>query len=360
MQDFSAHFPVTQNYTYLNTASCGLLSTSLVEWRHQHDVNLLEGGSLFRDLHKPHIREIRSTVARFFSTSEENVALVPNFSFGLNTLLDGLPGRQKVLLLKGDYPSINWPVENRDFKVCYAEIDAHLEQNIEKACEQHQPDVLAFSVVQYISGIKINLDFLKELKARHPNLLLIADGTQFLGTGHFNFEESAIDVMGASSYKWMLSGYGNAFFMIKEKVQERFTIRAIGFNSADAKFSKKNEIEFVGRMEPGHQDTLNYGSLMESIKFMEQLGMERIEKYLESLTAHAREEFEKLNLLDETALDRRNHSTIFNIKGDAALFHKLKENNIIASLRGKGIRVSFHFYNTEADLERLIAVITSE
>ena len=120
MQDFSSQFPVIKDYTYLNTASCGLLSRDLVEWRNDHDRRLMEGGSLFRDLHKAHIREIRQVVADFFSTSESNVALLPNFSFGWNTLLDGMAKNKKVLLLKGDYPSVNWPVEHRKFETCYA------------------------------------------------------------------------------------------------------------------------------------------------------------------------------------------------------------------------------------------------
>ena len=360
MKDFKDQFPASKEYTYLNTASCGLLSKSLVRWRHEHDTNLLKGGSIFRDLHRAHIREIRNSVGRFFSTSESNVALVPNFSFGLNTLLDGLPKGQKVLLLEGDYPSINWAVENRDFEICYAQIDENLEQNIEAACEMHGPDILAFSVVQYISGLKIDLNFLKELKARHPNLLVVADGTQFLGTAQFNFEENAIDVIGASAYKWMLSGYGNAFFMIKKAVQARFAMNSIGFNSADASFSKRNEIEFVGRLEPGHQDTLNYGSLGESIRFMEDIGMDTIEDHLLRLTGKAKNEFKKMGLLQDSVARRSNHSTIFNLKGDAELFQKLKENNIIASLRGKGIRVSFHFYNTEEDLDKLLSLLRSE
>ena len=54
------------------------------------------------------------------------------FSFGFNTLLDGLPRDLKVLMLKSDYPSINWAVEHRDFNVCYANIDDNLEENIVK------------------------------------------------------------------------------------------------------------------------------------------------------------------------------------------------------------------------------------
>lgn len=360
MKDFKDQFPVAKRYTYLNTASCGLLSKSLVEWRHKHDTNLLEGGSLFRDLHKAHIRDIREGVARFFSTSESNVALVPNFSFGMNVVLDGLPKNQKVLLLKGDYPSVHWPVESRNFELCYAEIDENLEANISRAIDEHQPDVFAFSIVQYISGISIDLSQLKKIKAAHPNVLFLADATQFLGTTQFNFEESPIDIVGASSYKWLLAGYGNGIFLIKKEAQKKLVPKTIGFNSADASFSKKNDIEFVGYLEPGHQDTLNYGSLWESLKFLEEIGMDAIEAHLGRLTTQAKQEFLKLNLLQEAASKRSNHSTIFNLKGDERLFQQLKDHNIVASLRGKGIRVSFHFYNSEEDLEKLLSILKSK
>ncbi len=131
----------------------------------------------------------------------------------------------------------------------------------------------------------------------------------------------------------------------------------IGFNSADASFKKRDHIEFVGHLEPGHQDTLNYGSLGESIKFLESMGKKNIEEYLDKLTLKAKIAFEELDLLDSMVSSRKNHSTIFNIKGDATLFDKLKNNGIIASLRGKGIRVSFHIYNIEEDIENLVTVL---
>lgn len=359
MEDFRKEFPVLQNFTYFNTASCGLLSLSLVKWRHEHDIHLMEGGSMYRDLHKQHIIEIRGRVADFFSTSEDTTALLPNFTFGLNVVLDGLPKDVRVLLLQGDYPSINWPVEKRDFNICYAEINENLEENIEQAIAQHKPDVFAFSIVQYISGILMDFDFLKRIKAYHPNMLLIGDGTQFLGTTNFNFSENPIDVIGASSYKWMLSGYGNGFFMIKRDAQHRIIPKTIGFNSADASFSKKDEISFVGLLEPGHLDTLNFGSLGESIAFLKNIGMDKIEAHLKKLSEKAKQRFTEMNLLDDAVISRTGHSTIFNIKGDDELFQKLKDNNIICSQRGNGIRVSFHFYNTEKELDKLFELLDS-
>jgi selenocysteine lyase/cysteine desulfurase len=286
-------------------------------------------------------------------------ALVPNFSFGFNTLLGGVAEGKKVLLLNTDYPSINWAVENRNFDVCYADINENLEQNIEEAIANYRPDVFAFSLVQYISGVRVDLDFLKRLKAYHPDLLLIADGTQFLGTTNFNFSESGIDVLGASTYKWMLAGYGNGFFMVNEEAQGKILPKMIGFNSADAMYSRRDQIAFVKLFEPGHQDTLNYGSLQQSIKMLTEIGIDKIEAKISLIAAKARASFADLGLLDEVVLNRNQHSSIFNIKGDDNLFERLKANQIICSKRGHGIRVSFHFYNSEEDLEKLISILKS-
>ncbi|MCW9036840.1 MAG: aminotransferase, partial [Altibacter sp.] len=97
MEDLRKEFPVLSKYTYLNTASSGLISTSLVQWRHEHDLKLMEDASVFRDTHRSILEEVKREVAHFFDASLHEIALVPNFSFGLNTLLEGLPQKQKVL-----------------------------------------------------------------------------------------------------------------------------------------------------------------------------------------------------------------------------------------------------------------------
>ena len=355
MQDFKKLFPVTQSHTYLNTASSGLMSTSLAQWRKEHDQRFVTEGSIFRDHHKKLLDGVREKATRFFDTAPGEVALIPNFSFGLNTLLEGISGRKKVLLLDRDYPSINWAFEHRDFDVCYARVDEHLEQNIEQAVSRHRPDIFAFSMVQYLNGIKIDLNFLKQLKAYHPELMLIADGTQFLGTEHFSFTESPIDVLGASAYKWLLSGYGNGVFMIKHATQQQINPSTIGFNSADAIFGNREHIPCIKRFEPGHQDTLNYGSLGQSLQFLENVGIDAIASTLQVLTAKAKEAFIERGLLEETSAKREGQSTIFSIRGDETLFNTLRNNNVLCSQRGDGIRISLHIYNTEEDIHRLLS-----
>jgi selenocysteine lyase/cysteine desulfurase len=355
--DFTQQFPVLSTCTYLNTASSGLLAKKLVKWRGEHDQEFLDKGSLFRDAHKEYLKEIKQRLGRFFNTNADRIALVPNLSFGVNTLLDGIKKGQKILLIEGDYPSINWPVEYRDFEICYAKLDGHLEQNIAEAFERFRPDIFMCSLVQYISGILIDFSFLKQIKKKYPHVIMLGDGTQYLGTARYNFEEGPFDIIGASSYKWMLSGYGNGFFMFKENVFHSIHPKTIGFNSADAVYGNKEKINLIGRMEPGHQDTLNYGTLGEAIVFLEEMGLEHIENKLNELSAYAFERFKQLEWLDPNILMRNKHSTIFNIKGDPKTFEKLKHQGVLTSFRGKGIRVSFHFYNSRRDIDTLIEVI---
>ena len=351
------HFPVTKTHTYLNTASCGLFSNSLVEWRRLQDQQMLNRASMFRDKHKPHFVSIRQSIARFFGTQPDRVALLPNFSFGWNSLLEGLCERSRFLMINNDYPSLSWPVERRGFQIFRTGMTAQLESNILEAVQQYKPDILLLSMVQYVSGIKIDLDFLSQLKKDHPGLLIVADGTQYLGTEVYDFENGPIDVIGASAYKWLLAGHGNGFFLIKPEAREHFKIKTIGYNSADANFDKKHDIEFVGYLEPGHQDAMVYGSIEQSMLLLEQWGMPAIQDHLSELNHEVAKALRQKGVWTGPASQRNNPSTIFNIDGNEALFERMKEAGIVASQRGEGIRVSFHIYNDLQDLETLLRVL---
>lgn len=358
MKNLRKPFPVLQQYVYLNTAASGLLSEKVFDFRQEHDLDLLISGSILKEKQGKLLAEVRESVGSFFNCAPNRVALVPNFSFGFNTLLEGIDRSKRVLLLKDDYPSINWAVTSRDFEVNFAAIDEHLETNIEEAFSAKMPDIFAFSIVQYINGIKLQIDFLKQLKQKYPDTLFVADGTQYCGTEKFDFEDSGLDVLIASSYKWLNAGYGNAFILFNEKAAEKIAPKSSGFNSLQGKY-KAQEGNFIGKFEPGHQDTLNFGSLMVALKFLNEVGMELVEERVGELKELAKKEFTNLGLLEEMVVKRPLHSSIFNIKGDYKLFQHLRSKDIICSQRGEGIRLSFHYFNTTEELEILIKVLSA-
>lgn len=357
MQEIRKQFPVLRNHIYANTASSGLPYKDLMEWRRKHDQSFLKGGSMMRDNAHSLFTKTRETVGRFFGCKYENVALLQNFSIGVNMLLEGLDKKEKILFLENDYPSVVWPFERRGFSLSFAKMDEYLEHNILLKVAQEEITVLAISIVQWLNGIKIDLDFLKRLKREYPHLLIIADGTQFCGTTDFSFEDSGIDVLGASCYKWLLSGYGNGFMLFKDSVKERSVLKTIGFNAANADKSKKDTVRFAKRFEPGHLDTLNFGSLKFSLEFFEKLGKQNIERKLQELSAYAKKELTDLGLLQSEVVQRKEHGTIFNIKGGDSLFNALTDENIVCSQRGDGIRFSFHIYNSKIDIDKIVKVL---
>ena len=357
MDKIRNEFPVLRRQIYLNTAVYGPLHEGLVAWRHKHDLHFLQDASAMRSKSLEIISETRTAVGNFFGCKRENVALINNFSSGLNVLLEGMDNAMKVLMLKNDYPSVNWPFERRGFDISYVKINENMEADIREALKKETISVLALSLVQWQDGIKIDFDFLKDLKKENPDLIIIADGTQFCGTENFDFETSGIDVLGASAYKWLLAGYGNGFLLFKDGIKNRFLLKTIGFNAADADVNKKETLRFAKHFEPGHLSCLNFGSLKFSLDFLMKTGKDKIGAQNRLLSKLAKSKFSELGLLPNTVLARKEHGTIFNIKGDDQLFEKLTEKGIICSQRGGGIRVGFHFYNTEEDIDRLVAVL---
>lgn len=354
--NFKDQFPILANYTYLDTASSGILSRSIIDWRRSHDEDFMQNGSRFRFSQGKLLQEARESVARFFHTKAENTYLIPNFSIGFNTFLDGLSTDHRFLLINSDYPSINYPVQSRGFSCEYAEPNEFFEQNILSKIESFKPSILVFSLVQYTSGIKIDLDFLKTIKREYPHILIVADGTQFCGTEDFNFETSGLDVLIASGYKWMLSGYGNGFILLKDTVCDQlYQSRRSSLLPTEPFLQDKNILSLC--FEPGHLDTLNFGTLKQSISFFEEIGFDLIQKRIQSISKLAKVAFTERGLLSKEVMLRSNHSSIFNIKANEALAKRLTDAKIAVTPRGKGLRLAFHFYNDEEDLQHLLEVL---
>lgn len=353
---FSTRFPILDSCTYLNTANAGLLSKPLQEWRSKHDDEYLNGGSHLRMNHVGLMAELRQNLATLFGSNIENTYLTPNFSLGFNILLDGLRKDLRFLLLSDDYPSVNYPVTSLGFDSVKVPVGHDMEAHILAAIEKYKPDVFAFSIVQYISGLKIDPHFIKRIKEKYPELLLIGDGTQFCGTAVFNFNASGLDAIISSGYKWMLGGYGNGFVLLSEQLKGQLYQDRKNSNFPHTPLlAGKEYLSII--FEPGHLDTLNFGSLNQSVLYLQSLGLEYIERLNQDLCQRARLAFYERGLLSQAMIERKSQSTLMNLPLDSRTVTNMTGDNILFSDRGAGIRISFHFYNTVEDLDNLLRVL---
>ncbi|NER18853.1 aminotransferase class V-fold PLP-dependent enzyme [Spongiivirga citrea] len=344
-------FPILNNTTYLNTARSGLLSRSLKKWRSEHDEWFLNEGSEYRKNQEDFLISVRKDLGGFFNCAWDQVALTPNFSIGFNILLDRVRTPKKVLMIADDYPSINNAIEARNFEVSYIQLSEDIEEKIAQTVEKEQPDILAVGVVHYKTGLKIDLEFIRNLKKQYPNLLIFADGTQFCGTESFSFDDSGIDILGASGYKWLLAGYGNGFMLYSEKAIDLLSLHN---NDRMSETYKQHESLLQFYNQPGHLDTLNFGSLQFAIK---KLTSQNVEEQINQVSNIAKERLLEKGALQDFVSKRRKHSSIFLLEGGAKLHSKLEENGILTALWEDKVRISFHYYNTEEDVDRLCSFL---
>jgi cysteine desulfurase/selenocysteine lyase len=336
-------FPALENKIYLDTARSGLMFSELLSWRNKHEIDFLNRGSQFRLNDESLLDQTKLEINKFLGSIDLTTFLVQNFSIGLSLLLKAIKSDKTILMIKDDYSSIINQVVSSGIKYNFSNNTFDLETQILKGINKYNPEILIFSIVQHIDGTLIDLDFIKQIKKDYPNILIIADGTQFCGTKYFNFKNSSIDVLISSGYKWMLGGYGNGFISFNK-----------GFLNSYFKLEKKN---FLSLFEPGHHDTLSFGSLLFSLKKISNYGIDKIEKQINSLSIYTLDKLKTKKLLDTKILKRNNHSNIFNIKGDEILYKHLLDNNVICSQRGNGIRISINFYNTKSEIDYFLSLV---
>ncbi|MNY31414.1 hypothetical protein D3C86_1655770 [compost metagenome] len=96
------------------------------------------------------------------------------------------------------------------------------------------------------------------------------------------------------------------------------------------------------------------------MQFLTELGLENTASYTHRLVQLAKDELSKRGILSQTVINRAETSTIFNLQIDQEHFHTLMEHNIKCFPRGNGIRIGFHLYNDESDLEKLLRIIDTK
>lgn len=354
--DIKDQFPTLENTIYVNTPTSCLLAKDVLNWRRQHDEEFFQRGYAFRDQFEKFLIDVKQTVADFFHAAPHRTYLLPNFSFGFNTILDRLPADERFLLLQEDYPSVNYAVESRGFSCDYVQISATLEEDILAKIASFKPTVFAFSLVQYISGVKLDLHFIKKLKQLYPDMLLLADGTQYCGTAAFDFGSSGLDALGASAYKWMMAGYGAGFLLLSEGLRGRLFAAINTTSSPKEPFLKDKDLLSLF-FEPGHQDTLTFGSLQQGILLLNKVGIHKIEAHIRSLSTKAKLAFAEKGLLADKVIKRAEHSSIFNLSIDPSVYQRLQNAGVVCVPRGNGIRIGFHFFNTEDDLSQILDLL---
>jgi selenocysteine lyase/cysteine desulfurase len=222
--------------------------------------------------------------------------------------------------------------------------------------------IICLSHVEYSSGFRFDLEALADVKGGHA---LVVNAAQSAGVFEIDVKRMKIDALSATGHKWMLVGYGSGFVYLSRELLERSKPRAIGWLSVEDPYAdRNNEIHLrhdaAARAELGCPHFAGMFALGASLDQIATTGMKKIEQRAlelnKLLTGRLVESgFRVLSpLTDERT---RSAETLVAVDDPAGVVAKLAEQKIIVTKKPQGIRVATHFFNNEADVERLLEVL---
>ncbi|MGX5219040.1 aminotransferase class V-fold PLP-dependent enzyme [Pseudomonas segetis] len=314
---------------------------------------------------------LRERLARLVNApSSDDIALVKNTSQALSYVAFGLdwqPGDQ-VVISDEEFPSnkIVWQALNAQGvevkQVNLANSDP--ETALLDACGP-RTRLLSISAVQFASGLRLNLQRLGH-GCREKGVLFCVDAIQQIGALPFDVQACGCDFAMADGHKWMLGPEGLGLFYCRSELREQLKLHEYGWHmlehAGDYSRTDWQPAKSAVRFESGSPNMLGTMALEASLSLLEEVGMVAVgqaleERVLELTTGLGR--ISGVNLHSPLNPERRAGIINFSLDGwdTRALFEKLKQDNLICAQRGKGIRLSPHFYTKPEVIESTLRLI---
>jgi cysteine desulfurase / selenocysteine lyase len=326
----------------------------------------LDFGSLHYDKWLDTYEQLRVAAARLIGAERGEIAIVKNTSEGIATVAMGLkwhPG-DRVVAFREEFPSNYYPwlrLEEHRTSVDWLSVTDSLDV-IDRACEGAK--LLAISFVQYLSGLRVDLNAIGEICHRHGCFFFV-DAIQGLGAFPLDVEKAHIDALAADGHKWMLGPEGCGILYIRKNRQDSVFPMEFGWtNVAGYHDYSSRDLTLrpdAGRYECGTLNTIGCYGLKASIEFLLEVGIERIAPTVQALTDQLADGALKKGyqlLGDRTAENGAGIVSVHKPGLDSReVVHLLKERGIIAAPRQGWVRFSPHFYISPEDIERVVEAL---
>ncbi|HTL58681.1 MAG TPA: aminotransferase class V-fold PLP-dependent enzyme [Candidatus Limnocylindrales bacterium] len=317
----------------------------------------------------------RAQAAKLLQCQPEEIAFVGPTSLALSFIASGLAIRKgdNILIYFEDYPSNVYPwmaltargVEVRLMNIrglgAIRPIDVigQIDENTR---------LVALASCHFISGYRIDYQAIgKVLQAR--DILFCLDAIQTVGA--FPMDAASVDFLAADAHKWLLGPCGAGLMYIRAGRQEKLNPPIYGWhNVRSPDFVAQEQITMrngAAKYEAGTHNLLGLVGLLAGIELILEVGVDNIAAELlrkRAWLVPALLDKGYAVLHAEAGAENLSGITSFYLPGkDLGPAHqKLLASNIITSLRvdrsgQKYIRLSPHFYNTDAELQRVLALL---
>lgn len=367
-------FPHVARAPWLNAASMGPLPERARAAVDAYNRRRADMHSLRGEHFEPVLARARRAAARLIGADEEEIALLPNTSHGLNLAALSLPlepGR-RVLVSDREFPANVYPWlalrETRGARVDVVPADARGNPDEARLLEElarGDVSILAISAVQFTSGWVADLASLGRACRQH-GAFLVVDAIQALGQVPLDVRACQVDVLATGCHKWMCSPFGTGFTYVRRELVERMEPRVVGWTSLTASANLERVLDYrpgwvegARRFEVATQPWQDYAGMAESVELVLEAGPARIRAHVRALLEPLAAWVQERGM--ETVRDPRpeRRSGIFAFTGADApgAYRALQRAEVGCVLREGAVRLSPHLYNQPEDIGRVMDVL---
>lgn len=374
--DWRTEFFEFEGVTYLNAAGQGPLPRvsaraveAALEWQ-KHPYQLPDA-SYFELPNR-----VRAQVARLVGGKPEEIALTTGATGGLAAVAAGIDWKpeDEVLVARGEFPAhlTTWMplAESGGLRLGIIEPrNRFLTAEDFRARMGPKTRLVSVSLVRFDDASR--LDAAGLAAACHAaGAYLLLDVSQCAGALPIDLRALGADFAVCAGYKWLLSPYGTGFFWVREELIKQ--MRPGPFYWMALEGAENFHTLRLERLElaPGARrwdaaetaSFFNLTAMEASLEFLLRVGVETVWEHNTRLIGRMIERLPRDRCVlasPREAAQRGPYACVAarSPEKTRALYEKLCAGKIIVSLRENALRVAPHLYNTERDIERLLAVL---
>ncbi len=368
-------FPAFDRFTYLNTASAGLVPASVIGPAHEFEAELAQAGTtgMDEDTEVGILEDARQAAAGLLHADPSTIAITTSFTEALCQIAWWLrPGKgQNVVSSDADFPSVTYPWHRiAEDTGCQVRLVPVLDDpdgfDVSRVAEHVDSATAAICIshVQFLTGHLLDLADLAALAHDH-GALLIVDATQSAGQVPIDVTAAGVDVLITGAYKWLCSLFGAAACYLSPPVLERFRPPLAGWRAVEHPYSLdarwKPLAPTARRME---YSTMSYAAaiaLGHAIRYIDALSLAEVAAHNRDLASELAEGLAHrgARLITPSDPGRRAGTVTARFPGrdGEAIAADLTRRGVIVSPRVGSARFSVHFYNSSDDIAHALTVL---
>jgi selenocysteine lyase/cysteine desulfurase len=376
MLDNQSHlFNLPEDATYLNCAYMSPMLKSVTEIGTKAIIQKENPTQIFPKHFFDLPGKLRQEFAQLIGVENpDDCAIVPSASYAIENVAKNLNANKgdNIIVLEEQFPSNIYPWKSLEkngsiIKIVTAPTiaegrSANWNLKILDAIDGNTK-LLAIPHVHWTDGTLFDLKAIRAA-TKAVGALLVIDGSQSIGALPFSISDYEPDMVVAVGYKWMLGPYSTGVAYYGKYFHDKLPIENSWLHRLGSE-DFAGLVNYEDKFQPGARrfevgESSNFiltPMLTESIRQLNEWGVQNIQDYCQNLTSNAVKELRNMGFNIEDDNNRAHH--LFGIRlpqglNPNALKEEFAKMNVFVSVRGKSVRIATHLYNDQNDMDKLV------